>query len=109
MIVLPWPPKELSPNARVHWAVKARAAKQYRALCAWEVVASKVKAPKGKIRLRVEFLAPSRRRNDMDNCIARMKAGFDGMADAWGVNDAKFEIEPVMSDRLGGEVRVTVL
>ena len=29
-INLPWPPRELSPNARVHWAKKAKAAKAYK-------------------------------------------------------------------------------
>ena len=33
-ITLPLPPKELSPNARPHWAVKARAIKSYRLLAA---------------------------------------------------------------------------
>ena len=27
---LPWPPKELSPNARVHWARKAGVSQKYR-------------------------------------------------------------------------------
>ena len=34
-LILPWPPKELSPNFRAHWAKLARAKKAYRAACAW--------------------------------------------------------------------------
>lgn len=30
---LPWPPKELSPNARVHLSKRSRAAKAYRFEC----------------------------------------------------------------------------
>ena len=30
VITLPLPPKELSPNTRVHWGRKARATKKYR-------------------------------------------------------------------------------
>lgn len=29
-LILPWPSKDLSPNARVHWARKARAVKSSR-------------------------------------------------------------------------------
>lgn len=29
-LVMPWPASDLSPNARVHWAVLARAKKKYR-------------------------------------------------------------------------------
>ncbi|SOS36014.1 hypothetical protein CFBP6411_04657 [Pseudomonas syringae group genomosp. 3] len=32
-LILPWPPKVLSPNARTHWATKSRAAKAYRNTC----------------------------------------------------------------------------
>ena len=32
---LPWPPKELSPNARLHYMAKARAKKAYRQACGW--------------------------------------------------------------------------
>ena len=30
---VPWPPKELSPNARKHWGARSKKAKQYRAQC----------------------------------------------------------------------------
>jgi hypothetical protein len=40
---LPWPPKELSPNARVHWAKKSKAAKAYRLQCGLMTKASNVK------------------------------------------------------------------
>ena len=32
-IVLGWPPSDLSPNARLHWAKLARAKKHYRQSC----------------------------------------------------------------------------
>ena len=34
-LTLPWPPKELSPNARQHWSKLAKAKKAYRDACAW--------------------------------------------------------------------------
>ena len=39
-VTLPWPKRELSPNARVHHFVKARAVKAYRTGCAWEAKAA---------------------------------------------------------------------
>ena len=32
-VVLGWPPSDLSPNARLHWAKLARAKKHYRQAC----------------------------------------------------------------------------
>ncbi len=34
-LTLPWPPKELSPNARQHWSKLAKTKKAYRDACAW--------------------------------------------------------------------------
>ena len=51
MIDLPWPPKELSPNARVHWTKKAKAAKAYRLECFILAKALGMKAPTGRVAL----------------------------------------------------------
>ena len=32
-VILPWPPKELSPNAALHWAKKSKVKKVYRQTC----------------------------------------------------------------------------
>jgi crossover junction endodeoxyribonuclease RusA len=32
-LILPWPPRPLSPNAREHWAVVSGAKKRYRLAC----------------------------------------------------------------------------
>lgn len=89
-IILPWPPKELSPNARVHWAAKSKAAKAYRHACRVLFMAAGIKAPPGKIVLTLEFVPPTRHSMDDDNLIARFKAGRDGIADALGVDDKHF-------------------
>ena len=108
-IRLPWPPKELSPNARVHWAKKAKAAKQYREL-AWAqtLLNGDADAPIDWIEcynLRLTFHPPDRRRRDLDNMLASIKAGIDGIADAIQVDDQHFSLtlqrgEPTK----GGEV-----
>jgi len=111
LIVLPWPPRACSPNARVHWAVKARVAKAYRKACWALAVQAGIKAPPddGPIELQIEFVPPNRRRFDQDNLVSSIKNGLDGLADAMGVNDRRFRLAaPVVSDEIGGMVRVRV-
>lgn len=108
-IFLPWPNKVLSPNARVHWAVKSRAAKEARKAAHLCTLASKVKVDwEGEIHLWVTFCPPDRRARDDDNLIAAFKSARDGIADALGVNDKRFRMHPCLSDEVVkfGEVRV---
>ena len=101
-----WPVPALSPNARLHWSVKARAAKQYRLHC--YMLAKNAKLEK-RVNLHIVFMPPDNRKYDLDNLIARMKSGLDGLADALGVNDNQFKIQAVMSATLRtGKVRVRV-
>jgi len=110
-IVLPWPPKVLSPNARVHFRVKAGAVKAYRETAYWLAKATPLAVPaEGGIALRLDFHPPDRRRRDLDNMLAAIKAGIDGIAQAHGVDDARFGFwlsreAPVK----GGAVVVTVM
>lgn len=109
-IELPWPPKELNPNARIHHLAKARHAKVYREAAYWLTEWSKAKAPAdGRIMLKVSFRPPDKRRRDLDNMLSSIKAGLDGIADALGVNDQRFDLslsrcEPVP----GGKIIVTL-
>lgn len=109
-IVLPWPPRELSPNARVHWSVRAAKAKRYRADCSLLARVANIQAPEGQILLSLEFVPPDRRARDDDNLIAAFKAGRDGIADALGIDDKRFVTQFRMSTDTtkGGEVRVSV-
>jgi crossover junction endodeoxyribonuclease RusA len=110
-IVLPWPPKELSPNARVHWAKKSRITKGYRVACmALCRNAGLVEAPEGPLRLVLEFIPPDRRRRDDDNLLSSTKALRDGIADALGIDDSRFTTQFSVRDEpaKGGAVRVRV-
>lgn len=110
VVILPWPPKQLSPNSRAHWAVKSREAKKYRAACAWACKEAKLHAPAtdGRLHLWIDFYAPDRRHRDADNLTANIKSGLDGVADAIGINDKNFVIHPYLRDELGGYVEIKI-
>jgi crossover junction endodeoxyribonuclease RusA len=61
----------------------------------------------GPIHLDIEFVPPNKRAHDLDNCLAAIKAGLDGVADAWGVNDQRFTLTIHKADRVGGMVKIT--
>lgn len=93
---LPFPPVELSPDSRKHRAVMARAKKVYRAssrlYCFQALKGRKVQADRVVVTL--VFYPPDKRRRDKDNLLARMKAGIDGIADAVGIDDSRFDYAP---------------
>ena len=108
-LTLPWPPKELSPNARLHWRAVAKAKKAYRAACGWtakEQGARRIEA--GKLHLTLTFVPPNRRAFDLDNALARMKSGLDGLADVLGVDDKHWSLSIARAEEIGGFVRVEV-
>ena len=109
-ILLPWPAKALSPNARGHWSQKSRAAKAYRMQCFLFAKKAGLVAPAGRILLQLEFLPPNARRRDDDNLLASFKAGRDGLADALGIDDSLFVSQVQIGEvrRPGGAVRVTL-
>lgn len=109
-IILPWPPRELHPNSRTHWAKRAKHTKACRTRAGWETKAAKISAPhEGKISVCLVFCPPDNRRRDLDGCLSASKAFLDGVADGLGVDDSRFnlslEMGPVVS---GGQVRVFV-
>ena len=109
ILELPWPPKELSPNARLHWAKLAKAKKAYRAECAYLAIAQGIrKVEADKLHLSLTFFAPTRRAYDLDNALARMKAGLDGLADVLCVDDSKWSLSIARGDRAGGYVVVHI-
>lgn len=107
-IALPWPPKSLNPNSRLHWSVKAKAAKKYRGDCRILCQAHGARALLvDALHVEVTFCPPDRRHRDTDNMLASVKSGLDGAADATGVDDSRWALtikrgEPVK----GGAVLV---
>lgn len=106
-LVLPWPPKELSPNQRTHWAAKAKAAKAYRAACYTLTKASCLRVDwQGEIHAWIDFYPPDRRHRDDDNVFASFKSGRDGMAEALGIDDVRIRMHPWLKPEIGGMVKV---
>lgn len=125
-VTLPYPPAILSPNSRAHWAKLARAKKAYRSACAWAARGQGLQAvknaPEGSqaahggiqephVLVSLRFNPPDRRARDMDNALAALKSGLDGLVDVLGIDDSHWVLqlhlgwgEPVK----GGAVQVTL-
>ena len=110
---LPWPPRHLSPNARVHWAVLARDKAAYRFSCMWlakvAFCATGEPAFAVPVLVAIHFSPPDNRGRDLDNMLASCKAGLDGVAQAIGVDDKHWHLDlsrgPVVK---GGAVILTI-
>ena len=113
-IVLPLPPKELSPNARVHWGRKARMSKRYKLAAVAATDGAQVEAgrPDGiwdAAQLKVCLYNRTAHRRDGDNLIASMKSAFDGIAISLGVDDAHWVHLPPVQEKDAKDPRVEVL
>ena len=97
IIDLPWPHKDLSPNARPHWAEKARLTKRAREGAYYAALAAGLGRVTGEaFRVTTTFNPPARYAYDEDNLKARCKALYDGVSDALGVDDRHFRHAPVI-------------
>ncbi len=115
----PWPPKELSPNARVHWRALADAKARYADECGWTAKASvghsmaqlidRRRFPlKPPVTAQVTFVCDGRRR-DSDNHMAMLKPLWDGLVAIEVLEDdshEKLHIEKPKWER--GEKKVIV-
>lgn len=90
---LSWPNKLLSPNARPHWSTLAKAKKAAKLEAFTAVKAARIPMLKvDAVKVKYTFFPPDRRARDLDNLAAQTKAASDGIRDAIGVDDSKFEI-----------------
>jgi hypothetical protein len=110
-IIFPWPARVLHPNARTHWAAKAKAAKAAR-LEGWAMAHQagwdRERWPEGRLHLWLDFYPPDHRRRDDDGLLTCAKPWRDGIADAIGIDDVHFVSHPYVRDevRKGGQVVV---
>lgn len=113
---LPWPNKRLSPNARVHWSVLASAKANYKKTAQLLTMNALVETglPKKpdftQAHIQLVFCPPKNFAYDLDNALARMKAGIDGMALGLGCDDKNwtFVIERGDVCRPKGKVQIRV-
>lgn len=83
-LMLPFPPKDLSPNARPNRWKKAATISDYREICrinGLEARDRKTIALNAPVRAWVTFVCHPREW-DQDNCTAAFKAGWDGIVDS---------------------------
>lgn len=111
VVELPWAAKSQSPNARVHWATKARDAKTAKTMAAALTrLETKTKPQWLSARLQWTFHPKTAHALDLDNCIASCKAYQDGIALALGIDDSLFDTSYEIKEPVkGGKVVVTIL
>lgn len=106
-VSFPWPSPKVFPNYKRshHWRTYRDQEKRERedgAGITLEALGpahrAAVRALIGFLRLRVTFTPPDRRKRDDDGCIGAFKHYRDGMADALGVDDARFRCEYVFAE-----------
>jgi crossover junction endodeoxyribonuclease RusA len=111
IVSLPWPSPDLSPNARGHWTQLAKAKSAYRQTCAWQAKAAglgKMKA--AELHLCITFCPPDKRRRDLDNLLASLKSGLDGLCDVVGIDDSQWTLTLERgSPTKGGKVVVELI
>lgn len=98
------PSTVLSPNARAHWAPKAKAAAELRDAARLAVLSSTTAAERSHIiagsgigyTVTVYWKRGGSR--DEDNILARCKAAIDGIADGLGIDDKRMHVRGVNSN-----------
>ena len=104
-IVLDWPNPALMPNRSngKHWsntaAIRAKA-KEDAFYIAKAEMNGRTFAP-GRLRVSITFIAPDKRRRDLDGCLSSMKPALDGVARALGLDDSQFR--PITLDYVTGD------
>ena len=106
MLTFPWYPKELNPNSSNHFHVKAKKKAIYKNECYW--ITKMAKIPKFDYKeLHIIFFKPNRRHMDLDNMLASMKSGLDGMCNALEMDDRCFKkITIEVGDTIAGMVKI---
>lgn len=77
------PYKELNPNSRCHWAVKAGKVKEAREEIGWLAkIQWQDDEPMMKARISYEFHSKDKRKRDLDNLLSACKSYQDSLIDA---------------------------
>lgn len=89
MITLPLPSPKLSPNARVHWAAKAKETKSLRGIAELTTtLLLRGESPKwSAATVQTTYFFKRAARRDKDNFQSMLKAAFDGITDSGLISD----------------------
>lgn len=110
-LVLPLPSRLLTPNARIHYRVRAKLTKLHRERAKLETLALRKGKPKEYAGYSLAFHFPDARKRDLDNCEASCKAYRDGIADALKMNDFNLNMLALTTaqiDRENPRVEITL-
>lgn len=107
---LGWPPKELSPNKRGHWAKAHKPRQQYKSDCYYTAKDQGLgKIDAGRLRVNIILTPPDKRRRDDDNMIGAFKYGRDAIAELIGVDDANWETSyAFLPPKKPGKIEITI-
>lgn len=109
MITLPWPPTCLWPNSRVDRRDATGARSMMRDAGFYGAKDAKARVP-ADATLAITFHPPTAARRDMDNMLAAIKAGLDGIAMATCGDDAGWSLQLTRGAPIkGGRVVISVL
>jgi len=104
-VVLDWPHPALAPNRNNgrHWAemaaIRAKAKQDAYWLTRKSSDVSLLDERQHPVTL--TFVAPDKRRRDLDGCLSSMKPALDGVAQALGLDDSQFR--PITLDYVHGD------
>ena len=110
-VTLPWHPLSLNPNARAHWSCIARCKRSYRSSAFFASVRAFGYEPgfTAPLDVSITFCPPDNRGRDLDNMLASIKAGLDGIADAIKVDDRHWRLTIKRGEVVkGGAVHVRI-
>lgn len=109
-LTFPWFLKELKPNWTGHYMQKAKSKAIYRAECEKITLKEMGAYPVGVSSfstIKAKFYKPNNRHMDLDNMLASIKSGIDGMCDALQINDKQFTTIIIeKSDSIGGYIEI---
>ena len=114
-IELPYPDKALSPNSRIHWSIKAKAAKKARSDAFYIAIMagfnkSTFAGYDNRLHIWIDIYAKTKNYPDADNMLSSLKSAIDGIADALELNDRRFVPHPFVKNETvkGGKVVIRI-
>ena len=90
-VELPWPPRELNPNAHVHWTRSAEAKQTAKAQGCCLTMNTEHTGIAPEMEATYTFHPPDKRKRDIDNFLASMKHYQDGVCAALGIDDSRIK------------------